>query len=530
MKSTQFVKQILGKVKTEKLGPYLSKNEEWQDSLVRVMMTGILKNQYYRSVDNMLDEIKPLMIRAAKTEPEFLLKAACFARDANMKGMVKLGIVALQGQADESFLNNYRNRLAIIALLGTFHPGQLIQFVELVKSRVFGRGFGARPQKWVRTVMENWDAERLETYTLKYPKHLNSLVRLVHPRYSDARGNIVKYVLNEKIVGGVRQAAVESMKKTNSSSRRAKLMLEHNIPWDVVKGFAGMNDPDMCMAMMTQMGLSALLLNMRSLEQHGVFNSQEGLKALELKLDEVKRGRAIAIDFAKPYLYTSSTTVKNKLVKAMVSSLDAPMPYLENARVGVSIDISASMAGEALLTAGLLAVPFLKAENLWFTTFDTQLHEEEHSTENDNGVSWGWSNGSCPRISGLSRTDQVKKLLGLRTGGGTNVAISLQEATRQNRKLDLMVIVTDEQQNSGTPLMTAWKEYKRKVNPHAKLWIVNANNYQWHSANFDGPDVTIYQTMTPAMFKNLRYFNTDLVTEVFNYDLDKVIGRFKINV
>lgn len=529
MKSTQFVKQILGKVTPQKQGPYLSKNEEWQDSLVRVMMTGILKNQFYRSADNMLDEIKPLMIRAAKTDPEFLLKAACFARDANMKGMVKLGIVALQGQASESFLNNHRNRLAIISLLGTFHPGQLIQFVELVKSRVFGRGFGARPQKWVRAVMENWDAERLETYTFKYPTHLNNLVRLVHPRYSASRGDIIKYILNERVVGGIRQAAVESMKRTNNSSKIAKLMLEHNIPWDVVKGFAGMNDPELCMAMMTQMGLSALLLNMRSLEQHGVFNRPEGLKALELKLDEVKYGRAIAIDFAKPYLYTTSQKVKNRLVKAMVSSLDAPMPFLETARVGVSVDISCSMGGEALLTAGLLTVPFLKAENLWFTTFDTALHEEGESNKADLG-GWGWSYGSCPRINGLNRTEQVKNLLGLKTSGGTDVAISLREAIRQRRKLDLMVIVTDEQQNYGTPLMTQWKEYKQKINPHAKLWIVNASNYQWHSASFDEPGVTIYQTMTPAMFKNLRYFNTDLVTEVFNYDLDKVIGKFKVNV
>src|SRR3990167_6483628 len=101
MTSAQFVKQFINKEPKKATGQYLSENEQWQDSVARVMMTGILKNQFYRSADDAAKEALPLMVQAAKLDPEFLLKAATFARDANMKGMVKLGLVALAGNAKE---------------------------------------------------------------------------------------------------------------------------------------------------------------------------------------------------------------------------------------------------------------------------------------------------------------------------------------------------------------------------------------------------------------------------------------------
>jgi 60 kDa SS-A/Ro ribonucleoprotein len=530
MKSTQFVQQIIGdkkKKKTvEKIAPYLSKNEEPQDALVRIMLTGILKHQYYRTVDEQVKEAIPLILTASKKDPEFLLKAAAFARDNNMKGMVKLALACLSSNAKDDFLSDSFNRNAIISLLGTFHPGQLLQFVELCKSGSLGKGFGSRPQKWVRAVMESWKANKLEDYTLKYPTALNSLLRLVHPRYeTSGRGKIVGYLLSNGKAAGKKQIAVEKLKKPNTkSSTIAKSMLENEIPWDVIKGFSGMKDPDICMAMMTQMGLSALLLNIRSLEQHGVFNTKEGLKALELKLDEVKYGRSIPIDFAKPYIYASSAAVKDKIIDGIVAALDVPMPYLEGMRVGVSIDISGSMNGPPLQTAGLVAIPFLKANNLWFTTFDTELYEEG-AAGRSHGYYYNQSRNdsvNCPKITGRARKSQIKSLLELKVAGGTNVSASIMAAIAQNRKLDLMVLITDEQQNAGTPLVNAWKKYKQVVNPKAELWIINAQNLEWHSADFEDPSITVYQTMTPAIFRNLKYLGVDLVTSVSEYDLGKL--------
>lgn len=524
--STSFVKQLLGEKKrpSVRVDSYLVKNELPEEAVARVLLTGILKNQFYRSADDAAKESLPLLIERAKKDPEFLLKAACIARNSHMKGMVKVALAAIAGSSDEVFVSKNSTRSVAVALLSTFHPGQLIQFVELCKSKSFGRGFGSRPQKWVRAAMENWGYKKLENFTLKYPSALNQLVRLVHPRYTDGRAGLIRYVLDGRKAEatGKKQLAVEEMKNISDNKVIASLMLDHEIPWDVVKGFAGLKG-DIAMSAMTQMGLTALLLNIRSLDQHGVFNDNAGLTALKLKMNEVKNGRSIPLDFAKPYIHSNNARVKNILLDAMVSTLDVAMGPIEGLDVAVSIDISGSMHGETLKTAGLLAVPFLKSKSLWFTTFDTNLYEEGVNRSRNRDI-WGYGyGGKCPKISGLSRRKQVENLLSLSTGGATDVSISIRHAIRNHRKVDLFVLITDEQQNSGTPLMRAWNDYKRIVNSKAQLWVINATNYQWHSADFGDRSVTVYQTMTPALFKNLEYVGQDLVQCIRRFSLSEFV-------
>ncbi len=523
MSSSKFVKSVLSDKKVAPVSNgYISKNEEWKFSVARVMLTGILKNQYYRSAEDQAKEALPLLISAAQKDPEFVLRAACFARDANMKGMLKLGLACVAGQASDDFLARQEVKECASSLLSTFHPGQLIQFVELMKSKQCGRGFGARPQKWVASVMESWSEDKTEQYTLKYPTAFNSLLRLVHPKLDKKNGDLSRYVLtpvkgNKKngTASGKVQKAVEKLKAGASSKEIAVGMLDNNIPWDNVKGWAKM-DRDVWIACMVQMGLSGLLLNMNALDKHGVFD-KDGIQALKLKMNEVKKGRSIPIDFAKPYIHCSNQDVRNILLDAMADVLTVPMPALEGRSVGVSIDISGSMEGETLQTAGLLAVPFIKSQDLWFTTFDTELWEE--GTRARNGGYWGGEISVCPKIKGLTPRKQIENLLSLRVNGGTNVSVSLQAAIKNRRKLDLMVIVTDEQQNDGTPLITVWNQYKQLVNPRAELWIINATNTQWHSADFNDPSVTVYQSMTSAIFNNLKFLGQDLVSAVEKYSL-----------
>lgn len=526
MSASDFVKSIIGNTKKPEVSQdkYVSKNETWKFAVARVMLTGTLKNQVYRSIDEQVKEALPLILEAAIKDPAYLLKAAQFARKANMKGMVKLGIAALSVNASLKFLTDNRN--SIVDLLATFHPKQLMQFVDLLKSKALGKGFGSRPQKWIRSVMESWSPEKVEENTLKYASDFYALLLLVHPRYTDSRANLVNYILTSKDKGdafGKKQIAVEAMKHINDGKHEttmARLMLEADIPWDCVKGFHSIKG-DVGLAMMAQMGLSALLLNIKSLEQNGILNTKESLYALKLKLNEVKNGRSIPIDFAKPYMFSTNSAVKELLVDAIVDSLGNSMPHIEGRRIGVSVDISGSMKGEPLVTAGLLAVPFLKSKDLWFTTFDTGLYEEGSAEANKRYYSTTYENFVvCPKLKGCKPKDQVTSLLNLQTHGGTDVAISLRSALENKRVLDLHVLITDEQQNTGTPIMKVWQEYKKNVNPRAELWVINATNSPWHSADFNDPSVTVYQTMTSAIFNNLQFVGQDLVSAIEGFDLN----------
>src|SRR5690606_10626700 len=110
-------------------------------------------------------------------------------------------------------------------------------------------------------------------------------------------------------------------------------------------------------------------------------------------------------------------------------------------------------------------------------------------------------------------------LLGLKSAGGTDIAISIRQAILDKRKLDLVVLITDEHQNLGTKLMDAWRQYKAQINSNAQLIIINASNYEWSACDYSDPSVTVYQSLTPAIFKNLEFMGMDMVSIIDDFDL-----------
>lgn len=487
----------------------MSTNEDWRYSVARVMLTGIIKNEFYRNKEDISREALKFFINAAKQDPEYLLKAAAFARTCN-KDMVLLALASLAGSADNYFLDN--NRDVIISILSTFNPKQLLQFVNLIKINKIG--FDSRSQKWIAKVMESWPPNKLETYTLQYTSTIKALVHLVHPSYNDVRSNLIRYVLDKKNPFGNKQKVVELLKNTNPSSEIiAKTMIKYDIPWNVIKGFyAGYNTGDVGLATLTQMDLTALLLNLKSLERGGIFNDDNGIKTLKLKLNEVKNNNVIPLDFAKTYIQVSNNNIKDILVDTIVDIMGNKTSVIEERKIGLSIDVSSSMAGcgqdcAPLRIAGLIAVTFLQSKNLWFTTFNNKLHEEDDTI--------------CPSISNKSKKDQVKALLNLHVDGSTYLSAPIIGATKQNRKLDLMIIITDDQQNMD--IAQAWKEYCRKINPKAELWIINSSNINLHPKDIEKDNsITTYQTITPAIFDNLKFIGQDLVSTIEQFDLKQI--------
>jgi 60 kDa SS-A/Ro ribonucleoprotein len=503
---SNFVKTIIGR------DVLVSESQSLKESVARVMLCGILKNQFYRSKDDARDEAVVLFKKAAVECPDFLLKAAIVARNSHMKGMVLTAISALVGVADKDFIA--ANKDNIFNVLSTFAPNQLLQFVEITKSKTFGNGFGSRIQKIVAKCMLNWDYNTLEFYTVKYKITIRDLVRLVHPSFTDERGKLIHYVLDgcDKEIVSEKQKALQFLMKSSGEicdKKFADIVDKNNIPWDALKGFySKYNSGPVGKVVLKQMGLNALLLNLNSFDKNNIFSDKTNLKVLEDKLTNTSKNRFIPLDFAKPYFHCSNHDVKHILVKAMESSLDVPVSGIKDKSVGLSIDISGSMEGQALVQAGLLAIPFLKSNKLWFTLFNTHLFEEGERID---------YNGICPKITNRPYKDAIKSLLSLSATGGTDVSISIRTAIQKQINMDLMILLTDEQQNSGSNVVKAWKEYRHKINPNAKLWIINASNYTF-SLDSKGIDDSIitYQSVTSEIFRNLQYLDVGLVSLIEN--------------
>jgi 60 kDa SS-A/Ro ribonucleoprotein len=88
---------------------------------------------------------------------------------------------------------------------------------------------------------------------------------------------------------------------------------------------------------------------------------------------------------------------------------------------------------------------------------------------------------------------------------GYNSDFPASEKNDSPVKVDNIVIFTDEQQNSGSPVVEKFREYRRTVNKNAKLFIVDIAPYSGRLANQDEPGVTFIYGWNETVLDVLRF-------------------------
>ena len=168
----------------------------WRDRLKSLLSRGCEVDAITHTTDedNVESAIKHFIF-AAENDPDFLLRETMAMGGSTM---TPLSIAILLSCAPDDFLNNTENRHTIQKILSDKIPSQLLECAEMIKSKTFGRGLGSRSQKIIRTVMESWTSADLEEFSIGQPRALYALIRLIHPRYNNYRGEIVRALLSGK--------------------------------------------------------------------------------------------------------------------------------------------------------------------------------------------------------------------------------------------------------------------------------------------------------------------------------------------
>lgn len=162
-----------------------------------ILVTGYQLNPS-NDKDKAAQDALDLLASLAQQAPEFLLERIIAVVEVKIDGMIMVALAVLAGQAPAEFLSNSKINAKISEVLGFYNPADLIDFVELVKSKSFGRGLGSRPQKWIRNVLEGLKIVEIESIIASEEStSFYDLIRLVHPRYQGARGRLVKDFLSQ---------------------------------------------------------------------------------------------------------------------------------------------------------------------------------------------------------------------------------------------------------------------------------------------------------------------------------------------
>lgn len=144
------------------------------------------------------EEAISLLIKYAKEDPAFLLKSIRDLVEIKIDHMIMIALAALTANAPTNFIVRTSTIEDIVVCLSQYNAEDLFSYVEFLRSKELGRGFGARPQKWLREILENWTQTELSEYLEKFPQETSTLISLVHPRWKTQMGDIVRQFFQDK--------------------------------------------------------------------------------------------------------------------------------------------------------------------------------------------------------------------------------------------------------------------------------------------------------------------------------------------
>lgn len=174
-----------------------------QTEVLNLLVRGSVSEDSGLSPDVDAEAAVEVLTRTAQTQPKFLIEAIRDVVQIRVDGMVIIALAYLSAKAPDEFLAKRGTQVYIMNMLSVYDPPALLEYVEMLRSKELGRGFGVRPQKWVLDVMQAWRVETLKDYARDFPKELCSLVRVVHPKYTGAKGDVIKMALQMDKFGPV---------------------------------------------------------------------------------------------------------------------------------------------------------------------------------------------------------------------------------------------------------------------------------------------------------------------------------------
>ncbi|MNI50321.1 hypothetical protein D3C73_1049750 [compost metagenome] len=170
----------------------------------------------------------------------------------------------------------------------------------------------------------------------------------------------------------------------------------------------------------------------------------------------LQKARILPFRFATAFRQVEHPDLKDALRQAVELTFDN-LPEL-GGRTAIFLDISGSMDGEYLQIGSVFALAMYKKTqgNSLFWLFDTEVTDAKPSRYD----------------SILTQSERIKSY------GGTDTGAPVRQLIAQGEKVDQIIIITDEQQNSGSPFYEQLKVYRSRVNRDTKAFIVDIAPYR----------------------------------------------------
>lgn len=487
--------------------------------LLTMLNTLKLENQFYRSENETMKELKTLVDECAKEDAYFVAQSIVYSRCVG-EGMRSVNHLAASYLAPHCAGKDWAKRFYSLWNKKTQSGGTLFRpddMAEIVAC------FSAMNKTAVTNAMKKGFKEALEkmdSYALlKYKSSLVDVINLVHPNPKESRAIVdidgEKVAVLSAIMKGVNVSAdTWEVAQSEAGQEVAKAVKEGKIDEAKAAEILKEAKAENWDALLTEgkLGILAAIRNIRN-----VLKTVDKSATIDKLCALVSDGEAIRKGKVMPYQLDLAHEVVNaefsnsdarKLAKALLAGYETAVPNLAEMLPGrnlVLVDFSGSMStpvadparktnyrSSCMDKAALIAATIAKATNADIIRFGSSAEY----------VNWN-ANSDVFTIAKSMKRDM----------GGTTLSAAWREAQNSGRKYDRVFILSDNECNRGS----SYNSYMNYVKACGSPYVYSVDLAAYGTTQLAGDKVRFYYGYGYSMFDDIAKseFNP-------NYHLEKV--------
>ena len=457
-----------------------------EDRCLQVLMTGVFENTFYATAEKLQDEALALFEQMAKKDAELFAKMIIFARNQGLLRIVPVTALVVLSKNDPAMFAR-----AFPAVIRT--PNDLKDFVTLSRRGGIRGGLG----RGVKRAVNGWLGGISEYHAIKYGSKgsdisLRDILRITHPKPGALKQDaLFNYLVNGLTEGNVEAVksnlpqvwAFEELKDASTAEAQRACIKAGRLPYEVVVG-AVKPDVAMWVELMKQMPIFALLRHLNTLQKNGVFNDEANVQYVVDKFTNpelIAKSKILPFRFFTAY-HMLAAELPRRIHTALETALELSfqnMPPLPG-KVCVGSDVSGSMSWHTIspksktkpidICAIFSAACLKRSEDAVILPFENNVRTDVKFSPNDT------------LMTTANRLAQIG-------GGGTNVGAPIEYLLSRNISVDIYIGITDSEDWAGRGFVNYWREYRKKVNPNAKAFLLTIMPYNHMVAKKDEPGV-----------------------------------------
>ncbi len=461
-----------------------------EEAYLQVLLTNTLGGTFYATETDLLKESLALHAAIMSRDPAFGARALVYARESGLMRLQPIVGLAYLAKADRDLFHRVFGRVIQT-------PGDLTDFVEIVRGGVTPGGMG----RSIKTAVNHWLNTMSEYHAIKYGSggqgySLRDVLRVSHPQPVNAVQDAIFLWLADRAKWNQPQMraltpqidAFERLKTTSDQQAARALIAEGRLPYEVVTGVIK-PDAETWTELMRQMPYMALLRHLNTLQKADVLRERDNAAYVVDRLtqpDALRKAKILPFRLFTAYrLFEAQTPSEIRISETLVEAMEAAFVNLPDLGGSVCIapDVSGSMGG---FIASMSKVRYIDIAGIFAGAL---------LKTNREALVLPFENRVVPvKLSAHDSLMTTADTLASIGGGGTAVSAPISYLLDRRIVVDTFIGITDNiewatDQSGRLGFLPTWNEYKERVAPGAKAFLLTIAPYRHAVAPSSAPDI-----------------------------------------